>query len=348
MVCNPSFCYAYGRKKVDEMILADKIINERKKCGWSQEELAEKLNVSRQSVSKWEGAQATPDIQKILKMAELFGVSTDYLLKDELEPEAYVPESFVSAEPAEDVRKVSFEEANEFVAFEEKNAPKVANGVSLCIISPALLILLGGLTESKTHHVSEGLAAGLGMAVLLGLVALAVYMFISYGMQRKRFEYLEKESIETAYGVDGMVREKRKNNAAKHSSFIAIGVVLCVLSAVPFIVTASMEAPDSLSAAMVSVLLIIVAVGVNLIVRAGVVRSCYDMLLQENEYTKTEKAQKRKLEVFSGVYWCVAVAVYLAWSFTSYDWDFTWIVWPIAGVLYAAAEGIVKSIIKNK
>ena len=67
------------------MILADKIINERKKNGWSQEELAEMLSVSRQSVSKWEGAQAAPDLNKIIKMAEIFGVSTDYLLKDEIE-----------------------------------------------------------------------------------------------------------------------------------------------------------------------------------------------------------------------------------------------------------------------
>ena len=61
------------------MILADKIINERKKNGWSQEELAEKLSVSRQSVSKWEGAQSVPDLQKVIQMAELFGVSCDYL-----------------------------------------------------------------------------------------------------------------------------------------------------------------------------------------------------------------------------------------------------------------------------
>ena len=61
------------------MILADKIINERKKNGWSQEELAERLSVSRQSVSKWEGAQSVPDLQKVIQMAELFGVTTDYL-----------------------------------------------------------------------------------------------------------------------------------------------------------------------------------------------------------------------------------------------------------------------------
>ena len=51
------------------MILADKIINERKKNGWSQEELADKLGVTRQSVSKWEGAQASPDLQRILQMS---------------------------------------------------------------------------------------------------------------------------------------------------------------------------------------------------------------------------------------------------------------------------------------
>lgn len=55
------------------MILADKIIRLRKKNGWSQEELAEKMNVSRQAVSKWEAAQTTPDLEKILQLGNLFG-----------------------------------------------------------------------------------------------------------------------------------------------------------------------------------------------------------------------------------------------------------------------------------
>ena len=54
------------------MILADKIIALRKKNGWSQEDLAEKLGVSRQSISKWEGAQSIPDMNKILKLSEVF------------------------------------------------------------------------------------------------------------------------------------------------------------------------------------------------------------------------------------------------------------------------------------
>lgn len=64
------------RRKND---LADKITEERKKNGWSQEELANQLGVSRQAVSKWESAGAVPDLQRILQLSELFGVSTDYL-----------------------------------------------------------------------------------------------------------------------------------------------------------------------------------------------------------------------------------------------------------------------------
>lgn len=67
------------------MILADKIVNLRKRAGWSQEELAEKMGVSRQSISKWEGAQSVPDMNRILKLSEVFCVSTDYLLRDDIE-----------------------------------------------------------------------------------------------------------------------------------------------------------------------------------------------------------------------------------------------------------------------
>ncbi len=55
----------------------DKITVERKKNGWSQEELANQLGISRQAVSKWESAGAISDLQRILQMSEVFGVSTD-------------------------------------------------------------------------------------------------------------------------------------------------------------------------------------------------------------------------------------------------------------------------------
>ena len=89
------------------MILADKIIRLRKQNGWSQEELAERMHVSRQAVSKWEAAQTTPDLEKILMLSKLFGVSTDYLLKDELEQEEFTDDTL---EPV--TRQLTMEEAN--------------------------------------------------------------------------------------------------------------------------------------------------------------------------------------------------------------------------------------------
>ena len=67
------------------MILGEKIIRLRKQREWSQEELASQLGISRQSVSKWESGASIPDLDKIIKMSSLFGVTTDYLLKEEIE-----------------------------------------------------------------------------------------------------------------------------------------------------------------------------------------------------------------------------------------------------------------------
>ena len=125
------------------MILADKIIENRKKCGWSQEELADKLGVSRQSVSKWEGAQAVPDMKKVVQMADLFGVSTDYLLKDDVEeaPKT-ISESVEYPGEQEKPTGVSMEQANAFLTYNEKAASTISTGVMLCILSPVLLIVL--------------------------------------------------------------------------------------------------------------------------------------------------------------------------------------------------------------
>ena len=108
------------------MILADKIIEERKKNGWSQEELANKLGVSRQAVSKWESSGSIPDLQRILLMSELFGVTTDYLLKDEIEEERL--NEYVETKTI----KVSMEEANQYLDMKSRGSKIVANALFQC------------------------------------------------------------------------------------------------------------------------------------------------------------------------------------------------------------------------
>ena len=73
------------------MTFSEKIINLRKAHGWSQEDFAEKLNVSRQAISRWENDGAFPDALNILQISKLFGVTTDYLLNDDYTSDKDIP-----------------------------------------------------------------------------------------------------------------------------------------------------------------------------------------------------------------------------------------------------------------
>lgn len=317
------------------MILADKIIEERKKNGWSQEELASKLGISRQAVSKWESSGSIPDLQRILQMSELFGVTTDYLLKDDIEEEQL--NEYVETKTI----KVSMEEANQYLDMKSRGSRMVGNATSLCILSPVPLIVLGKMTEDHT-------LVGFGLVFLLILVAIAVYLFVNYGLHESHMQHLEKESFETEYGVSGMVRERREQYEPTFTRNIAIGVVLCILSVIPTIMAGVMEVEDYMSGISLGLLLIIVSIGVNILIRTGMIKSSYDTLLQEGEYTIEEKHLKKKTDAFLGAYWRLIVAIYLGWSFWTNNWEFTWIIWPVAGVLYAAVPGIVKMIICDR
>ncbi|MCI7740904.1 MAG: helix-turn-helix domain-containing protein [Clostridiales bacterium] len=325
------------------MILADKIIELRKKNGLSQEELAEKLGVSRQAVSKWEGAQSVPDIQRILEMSRLFGVSTDYLLKDDMDfgSEAITESAAESDSP---LRRVDMETASAFLAFRRNWAPRIALAVFLLIISPVALIMLGAFSEYGVLDISDNAAGGIGVIILLLLVAGAVSIFIIYGMKNQPYEFLEKENIDTAYGVTGMVREYKERCAAVCSTQIVLGVVLCILSVLPLFGALCVTENELVILLCVCLLMVIVAVGVVFLVLAGMNRGAANMLLQEGDYSREEKKRNRLTSTAAGVYWLLVTAGFLAWSFVTGAWNRTWIVWPVAGVLFPAVMAVVGAI----
>lgn len=325
------------------MILADKIIQLRKKNGWSQEQLGEQLDVSRQSVSKWESGLSIPDLEKILKMSELFGVSTDYLLKDEIE-EALPSETEA---PAETARLIEVEYANEYMDLVRKVSPRFAWAVSALILSPVALILLGGVAEF-TAYLSEGAAAGIGLTALFLMVAGAVTILILNGMKLSPYEYLKKEEIALAYGVRGIVEKRKQADEGRYRLCIALGVALCILSVIPLLIAACLEMFDLVILCTVGLLLLMISVAVHLFIRVGMVWGSYQKLLQEEAYTKEEKETNKKLSFFPGIYWCTVTALYLGISFTFDNWDASWIVWPVAGVLFAAVMGIAHQIVGKK
>jgi len=337
-------------EKMEEvMILADKIINLRKKNGWSQEELAEKLGVTRQSISKYEGAQSIPDLDKILKLSEIFGVTTDYLIKDELEEEEYAASQMQENESESDrsVHKVTMEMANEYLQIIDWSAGKTAFATMLCILSPIVLLMLGAMSEMPNYYISENAAAGIGICVLIVLIAIAVTIFILCGMKTKKYEYMEKEDIETAYGVSGMVKEKRDAYHSPYVTQLVIGITCCICSVIPLFGTLAVSESDFYMVSAVCMLLALVAIGTYFIVRSAAKMNAMNQLLEEEDYTRQKKHENKKMSGPVMVYWLIATAIYLAWSFTTNDWDRTWIIWPVVGVLFPAFYAIVNGIRKK-
>lgn len=337
-------------EKMEEvMILAEKIINLRKKNGWSQEELAEKLGVTRQSISKYEGAQSIPDLDKILKLSEIFGVTTDYLIKDELEEEEYAPSQMHENESESDrsVHKVTMEMANEYLQIIDWSAGKTAFATMLCILSPIVLLMLGAMSEMPNYHISENTAAGIGICVLIVLIAIAVMIFILCGMKTKKYEFLEKEDIETAYGVSGMVKEKRDAYHSPYVTQLVIGIACCICSVIPLFGTLAVSESDFYMVSAVCMLLTLVAIGTYFIVRSSTKMNAMNQLLEEEDYTRQKKHENKKMSGPVTVYWLIATAIYLAWSFITNDWSRTWIIWPVVGVLFPAFYAIVNGIRKK-
>lgn len=328
------------------MIFADKLISLRKKAGWSQEELAQQLNVTRQSVSKWEGAQSVPDLDKIIQMSRLFGVSTDYLLKDELEErEDAAPDT-----DAQPMRRVNLEEASRYLSLRRADAPKLALATFLCVVSPILLIFLSGLSE-YTARVTERAAAGVGLCTLIVLVAAAVAIFLTCGARVKEFEFLEREPFETEYGVTGMVRQRQQEFAPAANRLNLIGTLLCILSVLPLFVSMCFSMADLAYICAVCLLLLLVAFGCIAFVYAGTYTGAMQKLLEEGDYTRRGKARSRLTGTISVCYWLVVTAIFMLYTFGptgNGQPKYSWIIWAVGGVLYAALMAALKLIWSRK
>ncbi len=308
------------------MILSEKLLVLRTRAGLSQEELAEKLNVSRQSVSKWE-TNAIPNIDKILDIAAFYGVSTDYLLKDDMED---LPGEIVAdVYRPEDVREISMETAMEYLSVVKESGKRIALGVALCIFSPVAMMSFVGMSE---------------LGVLLGIVAIAVILFILNGLRLEEYDYLEKEEFKLSYGVAGIVEKEEKEYRPIFYRGIAFGAAMCVISCIPIVIVGAADAPDGTEVCMCGLLLVLVAIGVYAIVRVAVRKGGYERLLQQGDYTQEKKRINMRLEVFDGAYWGLITTIYLGVSLSFHNWGVSWIIWPVAGVAFMAIRPIVVAI----
>ena len=325
------------------MILSEKIMELRKKKGWSQEELAEKLDISRQSVSKWESGGSIPDIDRILALSRLFEVSTDYLLKDELQQEPVPAEDRFEESPAENVRSVSMEEANKFMELWRKLSWRIAGAISLLVLCPVPVLLLDIWSQKQHFGASEELSP----VILLVMVAIGVVVLILCGMQMSKYDYMEKERIRLEYGVAGITEKRKEEFAPVLRGGVAVGVMLCILGVVPVILSETLMVMEQYG---VILLLCMVSLAVFLFIRTGIINSSFNKLLQKEDYTPENKEFSKKVGPVAGIYWCLTAAIFLAIGFLKEDqgWANAALVWPLAGILFGALMFFMRWVHQSK
>ena len=247
------------------------------------------------------------------------------------------------------VRNVSMEEANAFLSVKAETSKTIAGATFLCILSPVCLLLLGAASEIASLNVSENTAGGIGMIVMLVMVAIAVAIFIHSGSKTAPYEYLEKEVFETEYGVTGMVKERRDQFKSDYVRSNMIGACLCVTALIPlFGGVVINEDNDLLMALMLCISFVIAGIGVVFFITVGIIWESFKKLLQEGDYTRTKKEHRSFQSVITTVYWLVATAIYLSFSLPTESWKEGWIVWVIAAVLFPAVIAIANAIENNR
>lgn len=286
----------------------------RHRASMSQEELAEKLSVSRQTVSKWESGGAFPEMEKLLTLCELFGVSMDTLLR-------------CSAEEA--LAQDSQDYDRHMTAF----ARGVAGGVTL--------ILLGvtGLLALNAYFAERG--AGAGTVLLLAAVIAAVTLFIVCGMQHEQY-VRENPTISWRYPEEELRRFRRRYPAmiAAPVALILLGVLL-VTAAFTVLGLPEREPYESLTGA---VLLLCVALGAGALVYTGMLESKYNIerynQLHDPEDRSQEALRLRRSDRWGGIIMLGATALFLALGFGWDLWHPGWAVFPVGGILVAIVESV--------
>ena len=330
------------------MILGEKIAQLRRKNGWSQEELADKMGVSRQAVSKWESGQTMPDLERILRLSSLFGVTIDYLLKDGAEPE--IPQS--EAEEDTHIRLISLADAADYLSLRERASVQIASGTFLCILAVIPLLLLGAAAEQFQQ--SEALAALIGLASLFLLAAIAVVIFMRCGFHSAPYHFIELGAFRAEGGVNDMVRARKMQFRSTYLRGNLIGVCLCILSPLALF-SGILSENDFTQVLLLCVTLLLAGIGVVSFILVGVRWASMERLLREGDFAPRTKSGSFKRackirvesldEQLNSAYWLLTTTIYLAWSLFTHDWGKTWIVWPVAGVLFCAIRVIVDAFV---
>lgn len=287
------------------MSLAENLQYLRAREGVTQEQLAERLDVSRQSVSKWESSASFPEMDTLIKLCDMFHTDMDTLLRGSVE------------------QSLS-EDTVGYDRFMTLYARKIAGGVSAIIASAALAALLS----------ARGASDMVGAAVLLLVVAVAVVVFIASGMEEEHF----RKKHPTL--PDFYTEQQKEQFHRRYIWYIAgsVGAILLglVLLVLVFTVLPEKEPYESYMGAL---FLLIVACAVYFLIYGGMLEDKYNIpkYNRENNPTPEDKERRRRAATACAVIMILATAVFLTVGLGWDRWESAGIIYPVGGVLCGAA-----------
>ena len=330
-------------------MIGEKIAELRRTNNMSQEELADRLGISRQSVSKWESGQSLPDIEKLPLLSDIFHVSIDYLVKEDTVPAVQTVQEETKWEepspsmkedaPFRDDRFRSWEESVRKTFFsgreKEEKGRRVSLGVAECVGSIIPIMVSLGVSE-LFPFIHEAAAVPIGVVGMFIMIAHAVAGFINASNIGKQYEFLDKTEILPEYEAEEVIEQRCPLMKMKSRSDITTGVVLCILSVTPFLIGAALtEMTDLIAFGCCAAMFAMVAEAVRRFVKAGYASGTVNRLMQEGDFSVE---MKRKMD-FESIYWTIITIVYVTYSTVTGSWHISWIIWVIAGIAWPLISG---------
>lgn len=259
---------------------------------------------------------------------------------DEIADDLGIKEVIVN-QPEIDYRMVSMDEVKNYLNDKNRFGLMIAIGVYLCITSVC------GFFLCEAFHLDNEI---LGIIYLFFSIAIAVGLFVYSGMSMSKWDFLEKEPCTVDYATTTYVAELRDNNRPQRALMITIGVILCVTSIVPVAVIDELFHRDSVFG--IIFMFVMVGIAVVLFVTSGQKNGGFETILSLNEkgtmgsrYARSQDKELYSNETVAKImefYWPTVTCLYLIWSFVTFHWWSTWIIWPIAGII----SGVIKKIWK--
>lgn len=303
------------------MSFGNNVVFYRKKFQITQEHLAELLDVSRQTVSRWETDSAFPEMEKLLALCELFHCDLDTLVRGDAAAQ--------NADENKDLLEAHEQHMNLFIR---------------CITSGVCLILLG--LSAIMFLNSATLGEPFSVAVFLSFVTIAVGIFVASGVSHSNF--LREHPIAPEYP-----REQVKNFMRKMPFLYAIGIV-CILLGVICTVMLEGERPNQLALfslenrIVTGIFFLFLTVGVGFLVYAGMKTSQYTSDKKQQEEADTEETAARSkvsriAEAARAITMMIATIIFLLLGFLFHWWHIAWVVFPIFGIVCGIISIIEKA-----